>query len=374
MATTTSSSIIGTTSQSKSLDASEIEEAIVPTAENALLSDDAEQLLKAPASSIKQSQTAALSTAIKAFVEKISELIATLSKLLESLSLPTALAAEKKANSLPSKTTTSKTGAKKTTTKKDPEKSKGKLANEAKKIASLASQTSASDSGSSSSIATKASSELANNSPLISNPDSIFNSDSAKNSSITIDPIKGHGDENLAVSTNRLGAPQIYTEDGFIISFEAKEQAWNITSPQGRVSRIWGDPHVAESDGDRWDFKDRSSFLFGNNKVTIETVPLANGQTLSSKVTIYNGDSRVTVSGIDKDAPVFEAIRRDAKIDDALQDDGDIFILGTEANGEDQFILLKDSGEKFSQQVSLQLSNAEFKDKHLTSQQIAALN
>ena len=30
---------------------------------------------------------------------------------------------------------------------------------------------------------------------------------------------------------------------------------WQITGPDGKNTRIWGDPHVAEGDGGKWDFK-----------------------------------------------------------------------------------------------------------------------
>lgn len=190
-----------------------------------------------------------------------------------------------------------------------------------------------------------------------------------------IDPEEGYSDENLSVATDLAGAPEIYTADGYVLRFEGKDMAWTITDPLGKINRIWGDPHVVESDGDTWDFKDRSTFLFGDNKVTVETVPFGNGQTLSSKVTVYNGNSRVTVSGVDQNKPIFEAIRNDGELDDSLRDDGDVFVLGKEDNGEDRFILIKDTGEKFDPAFGNQvgLNDPKAKEKYLTPEQIKML-
>lgn len=160
----------------------------------------------------------------------------------------------------------------------------------------------------------------------------------------------------LRVGTSKEGLKEVYTNDGYRFVFEAKDQAWLILDPEGKQTRIWGDPHFVESDGDTWDFKENSSLLFGNNKVTIETVPYGNGQTVTSRVTIYNGDSRVTIDGIDKNQPNFRALSLDAVTDDAIRDDGDIFVRAKEANGDERWILAKDRGEKFDAQFAAKVS------------------
>ncbi len=142
----------------------------------------------------------------------------------------------------------------------------------------------------------------------------------------------------LEAAVDDKGCVTVLTQDGYSIKCEGKDQAWMITHPDGQVTRIWGDPHVNESDGDTWDFKERSSFIFGKNKVTVETVPAGNGETFSSTITIYNGDERVTIVGLDKNQPVISAVTSDGKVHDAQLADGDLFSLGRESNGEEQWM------------------------------------
>jgi hypothetical protein len=110
--------------------------------------------------------------------------------------------------------------------------------------------------------------------------------------------------------------------------------AWTITGPDGKTTRIWGDPHVYESDGDKWDFLTQSSFTFGKNKVTVEVAPYGNGQTVTAKITIYSGEERVTIGGIDTNQPRILASADDALQHDMGLADGITFNRGTDAKGE----------------------------------------
>ena len=130
------------------------------------------------------------------------------------------------------------------------------------------------------------------------------------------------------------GAITVRTPDGYVVKAEGKEQAWSITGPDGKTTRIWGDPHVLESDGDRWDFKERGSFMFGANKITAETVPAGNGQTLSYRLTVYSGNERVTVGGINTNKPVIVAVGQDGKQHDDQLADGTQYTRSLGANGE----------------------------------------
>jgi hypothetical protein len=136
------------------------------------------------------------------------------------------------------------------------------------------------------------------------------------------------------VTKSDAGMINVRTRDGFLIRAEGKDQAWTITGPDGKTTRIWGDPHVYESDGNKWDFKTRSTFAFGNNKATVEVVPAGNGETLSAQVTIYSGDERVTIDGIDKDKPVITAVSRDGRQHDDALADGITFDRALNSRGE----------------------------------------
>ena len=152
-----------------------------------------------------------------------------------------------------------------------------------------------------------------------------------------VTPAPGTSTEVLKVMqaiTDDRGAITVRTPDGYVVKAEGKEQAWSITGPDGKTTRIWGDPHVVESDGDRWDFKERGSFMFGANKITAETVPAGNGQTLSYRLTVYSGNERVTVGGINTNKPVIVAVGQDGKQHDDQLADGTQYTRSVGANGE----------------------------------------
>lgn len=129
----------------------------------------------------------------------------------------------------------------------------------------------------------------------------------------------------LDVNKNDAGMITVRTLDGYTVRAEGRDQAWTITGPDGKATRIWGDPHVSESDGDKWDFVNRSTFMFGKNKVTVEVVPAGNGQTFSSRITVYSDHERVTIDGIEKDKPSIVAASADGLQHDASLADGEIY-------------------------------------------------
>jgi hypothetical protein len=140
--------------------------------------------------------------------------------------------------------------------------------------------------------------------------------------------------KGMQALTDETGAISVLTEDGYTIKAEGKDQAWTITAPDGKSTRIWGDPHVYESDGDKWDFKDQSTFKFGKNKVTVETVPAGNGETFSARLTVYSGDERVTIDGIEANKPTLRAVSADGEQHDASLSDGTVYERGINTRGE----------------------------------------
>jgi hypothetical protein len=138
----------------------------------------------------------------------------------------------------------------------------------------------------------------------------------------------------LEVTKSDAGMIAVRTLDGFTVRAEGRDQAWSITGPDGRATRIWGDPHVTESDGDKWDFINRATFMFGRNKATVEVVPAGNGQTLSARVTVYSDHERVTIDGIDKDQPSIISASTDGLQHDAALADGEIYKRAVTTNGE----------------------------------------
>jgi hypothetical protein len=138
----------------------------------------------------------------------------------------------------------------------------------------------------------------------------------------------------LDVNRNDAGMVAVRTLDGFTVRAEGRDQAWSITGPDGQTTRIWGDPHVTESDGDKWDFLNRSTFMFGKNKATIEVVPAGNGQTLSARLTVYSDRERVTIDGIERNQPNVIAASSDGLQHDATLADGQIYKRVSTNSGE----------------------------------------
>ena len=140
----------------------------------------------------------------------------------------------------------------------------------------------------------------------------------------------------LQAAVDDAGQVVVTTEDGYTIKCEGKDQAWRITGPDGKTTRIWGDPHVEESDGDKWDFTDQSSFKFGNNKITVEVQPLGNGTSFTKQITIYNGQDRVTVSHIDENKPKITSVSNDGREHDVALSDGKLYTLQHERGSQEE--------------------------------------
>jgi len=140
--------------------------------------------------------------------------------------------------------------------------------------------------------------------------------------------------KRLEAMQDDKGVVTVRTSDGDVVRAEGKSEAWTISAPDGKTTRIFGDPHVQESDGDRWNFKQRSTLAFGANKVTVETAPLKNGHVVSSRITVYSNGERVTIGGIDKNMPTILALAGDGRQHDDSLSDGTIYSRASTKNGE----------------------------------------
>ncbi len=86
---------------------------------------------------------------------------------------------------------------------------------------------------------------------------------------------------------------------------EKKSEIWITNKETGEKSRVWGDPHF-DTDGDGKtdvDFWGTVTLnLEGGTKITINTTPYDKNEnkTLSSRLTITNGDDSIVVSGLDQ--------------------------------------------------------------------------
>jgi len=93
---------------------------------------------------------------------------------------------------------------------------------------------------------------------------------------------------------------KITTPGGYTIE-QLGQFEWRVTGPDGKNTRVWGDPHVDESDGGKFDFKRDTSFVLGDGtRINVTCKPWGNGMTVTGQLDIVAGDSHVRVSDIDK--------------------------------------------------------------------------
>ena len=124
----------------------------------------------------------------------------------------------------------------------------------------------------------------------------------------------------------------ITTPGGYKIEATGQHD-WQITGPDGKVTKIWGDPHVAEGDGGKWDFKKNSTFVLGDGtRINVTTAPWGNGgMTVTQGLEIISGNDRVTVSGIDKGKGVVGQVTQDGYAH-SNSFSGDVFVMGQETD------------------------------------------
>ncbi|MBI4816671.1 MAG: DUF1521 domain-containing protein [Deltaproteobacteria bacterium] len=78
---------------------------------------------------------------------------------------------------------------------------------------------------------------------------------------------------------------------------------WSIYAPGQKPgetpnTRVWGDPHVTEKDGTRWDFTKSSDFVLPDGTRIAAQTSSEQGQSVTTGLTITNGADRVNVSNI----------------------------------------------------------------------------
>lgn len=108
---------------------------------------------------------------------------------------------------------------------------------------------------------------------------------------------------------------------------------WKISGPDGKETRIWGDPHVSEGDGGEWMFKRNSTFMLGDGtRIDVTTKPYGNGATVTGSLGITSGTDRLQVTDIDKGKGKVGEITHDGltHIDDFEGDD--VFAMGAETD------------------------------------------
>jgi hypothetical protein len=103
-------------------------------------------------------------------------------------------------------------------------------------------------------------------------------------------------------STRMEGGQAVFENDNYRITMGDNNTVTIHNKNTGETYQAWGDPHMNVDGQHAFDFWGTTTLkLEDGTKLTIETTPWAqnNAMTLSSRVTITNGDYGVQVSGID---------------------------------------------------------------------------
>jgi hypothetical protein len=123
----------------------------------------------------------------------------------------------------------------------------------------------------------------------------------------------------------------ITTPGGYKIE-QCGQFEWKITDKCGKTTRVWGDPHVDEGDGGKWDFKRDSTFVLGDGtRINVSTAPWGN-MTVTKQLEIISGNDRVMVTGIDKGKGNVGAITKDGFANVNSFGKNDVFVMGKEAD------------------------------------------
>jgi hypothetical protein len=116
------------------------------------------------------------------------------------------------------------------------------------------------------------------------------------------------------LETGPAGWPpgSVKTAGGYVIVPEGKDCAWSVYGPDQcpgdkPLTRIWGDPHVSENDGDRWDFTKDSDFVLPDGTRIHCNTSSETGQSVSTGLTIVNGQDRVDITGLNSHCPCSSA-------------------------------------------------------------------
>ena len=115
-------------------------------------------------------------------------------------------------------------------------------------------------------------------------------------------------------STSMQGGQAVFENDNYRITADDNNTVTINNKNTGECYQAAGDPHMSVDGKQDFDFWGKTTFsLEDGTKVTIDTTPAQGnpGATLSSKVTITNGDYGVQISGVDSNT------HGDLKIDEA---------------------------------------------------------
>jgi Domain of Unknown Function (DUF1521) len=148
-------------------------------------------------------------------------------------------------------------------------------------------------------------------------------------------------------STSMQGGKAVFENDSYRITAGDDNEVVIHNKLTGDTYRAWGDPHMMIDGQHAFDFWGTTSFVLDDGtKVTIQTTPWDGNPnaTVSSKVTITNGDYGVQITGVDTNTRGDLAIdegRGWGRVVDWAVDDGNVLHENSFGSG---FVAVDDQG------------------------------
>ena len=139
--------------------------------------------------------------------------------------------------------------------------------------------------------------------------------------------------------TEMLGGKAVFENNNYRITAGDDNEVLIHNKNTGETYRAWGDPHMDIDGKHSFDFWGTTTFaLDDGTKVTIQTTPWGHdpNATLSSKVTITNGDYGVQITGVDTNTVGDLAIDEGkgwGRLVDLAVDDGNVLHENTFGKG-----------------------------------------
>ena len=160
------------------------------------------------------------------------------------------------------------------------------------------------------------------------------------------------GDSSHPSGSLQTGANGVITTPGGYKIEATSQFEWKVTGPDGKSTRVWGDPHVDEGDGGKWDFKRDSTFVLGDGtRINCSTTDYGNGMTVTKGLEIISGNERVQISDIDKGKGKTGAVTQDGYAHVNSFGGKDVFVMGKETDdwsfGGKEVIGSNNGGESF---------------------------
>ena len=141
------------------------------------------------------------------------------------------------------------------------------------------------------------------------------------------------GDSSHPSGSLQTGKDGIITTPGGYQIQALSQFEWKVTGPDGKTTRVWGDPHVDEGDGGKWDFKRDSTFVLGDGtRINCSTTDYGNGMTVTKGLEIISGNERVQITDIDKGKGKTGKVTQDGFAHANSFGGKDVFVMGKETD------------------------------------------